>query len=341
MADTECLELSKDLSEHEIREVDGLEDGEERGRGSYGAVYEVEVYGVPCIAKCLHNILVGYQQQNKGRDKENVAEVLRRKFTEECVLHSKLRHPNIVQFLGVHYGMYSGELALILERLQWDLAEFVETHKQIPDSIKVSFLLDVSHGLLYLHSRNPPIIHRDLSAGNVLLTGDGKAKIADLGASKILKAHCKVSSHWQMQVQTAQPGAFAYMPPEALKEAPEYDQAFDVFSFGAVALYTTIHEFPYVHEVPFSELKEGKVQVAKRKAALEKAENSCMCPLIVQCLSDDPNSRPTTSQLCSSLKHLKSQYPRKHGDFAELLCEGNGVSVIFSHFQYSCLSVYS
>ena len=220
--------------------------------------------------------------------------------------------------------MYSGEVALILERLQWDLGEFVETHKQIPDSIKASFLLDVCHGLVYLHSRNPPIIHRDLSAGNVLLTGDAKAKIADLGASKFLKTS---SSHWLAQVQTVQPGAFAYMPPEALKEAPVYDQAFDMFSFGAVALYTAIHEFPYVHEVPFSELKEGRMQIAKRKVALVKAENSCLHPLIIRCLGDDPRSRPSAAQLCSSLKQLKSQFPRKAGDFAELLCEGTNVSI--------------
>lgn len=330
----ENVELNKDLSEYEIRDVEGLEDGEEKGRGSYGAVYKVEVYGVPCIAKCLHDILVGYQQQNRGKDES--VDILRRKFTEECILHSKLRHPNIVQFLGVHYGLYSGELALILERLQWDLGEFVETHKQIPDSIKISFLLDVSHGLLYLHSRNPPIIHRDLSAGNVLLTGDGKAKIADLGASKILKAS---TSHWLVQVQTVQPGAFAYMPPEALEVAPVYDQAFDMFSFGAVALYTAIHEFPYVHEVPFSQLKEGKMHIAKRKASLTKAENNCLHPLILGCLGDDPRSRPSASQLCSSLKQLASQYPRKIGDFSELLCERTTVSFSSKRCCHKSLSI--
>ncbi len=81
--------------------------------------------------------------------------------------------------------MYSGELALIVEKLQWDLGVFVEAYKQIPESIKVSFLLDVAYGLMYLHNRTPSVIHRDLSAGNVLISGEGKAKIADLGASKI------------------------------------------------------------------------------------------------------------------------------------------------------------
>ncbi len=55
-----------DLAAYEIQDVVGLEDATERGRGSFGAVYEVEVYGVPCVAKCLHDILIGYQQQFKG-----------------------------------------------------------------------------------------------------------------------------------------------------------------------------------------------------------------------------------------------------------------------------------
>ena len=321
-----------DLSSYEIMDVEGLEDANERGRGSFGAVYEVKVYGMPCIAKCLHDILVSYQTQHQGSMKldEKGVGAIRSKFQDECVLHSQLRHPNIVQFLGVHYGMYSGELALIVEKLEWDLEKFLETYKQVPDSIRISLLLDVAQGLEYLHSRKPCVIHRDLSAANVLVSQEGRAKIADLGASKVFSLST-------FQAHTAgQPGAFAYMAPEALQANPVYDVSLDVFSFGAVALYTATHKFPYVHEIQsFAGLQEGRIQIAKRRVAMNLAENSCLCPLIKHCLLDSPANRPTASQLCRDLRGLASQSPRSPGDFSKVIC--SEVSILYYIYTYPVL----
>ena len=58
-------ELNTELSEYEIRDVEGLEDGDEKGRGSYGAVYEVEVYGVPCIANAFTISLLGISNRTR------------------------------------------------------------------------------------------------------------------------------------------------------------------------------------------------------------------------------------------------------------------------------------
>ena len=192
--------------------------------------------------------------------------------------------------------MYSGELALIVERLQWDLGKFVEAYKEIPESIKVSFLLDVAYGLMYLHNRTPFVIHQDLSAGNVLISGEGKAKIADLGASKFFLMSA-------LQAHTAgQPGAFAYMSPKAIQPNPQYDQSFDIFSFGAVMHslhgYSKV-KFPFAHEIAPSvrEVQNGEIQIAKRRVAIEQAQNSCLLPLIKNCLLDNSKSRPSTSQL--------------------------------------------
>ena len=82
--------------------------------------------------------------------------------------------------------------------------------------MNLSILFDVSCGLLYLHTQlKEPLIHRDLNAGNVLLTTDARAKIADLGMSKLLDYHPSSEA-----AQTVCPGAQAYMPPEALQERP-------------------------------------------------------------------------------------------------------------------------
>ena len=198
--------------------VQGLENvasTEARGIGSFGSVYEVEAYGLQCIAKCIHPILIRYEQQMQGENRRDVGKekaTIHKRFYKECLLLSKLRHPNIVQFMGVARVPNTGEFSLIMEPLFSDLGDLVENkYKEISDPIKISLMLDVANGLLYLHSQNPPIIHRDLSAANVLVSVDLRAKIADLGVAKLLD-----HGYLKSCQQTAQPGAYAYMAPEAL-----------------------------------------------------------------------------------------------------------------------------
>ena len=170
----------QDITPFVLKNVQGLDSGEQKGSGAYGAVYEVTVKGVTSIAKRLHHILVT-QVSRQERDS------IQRKFVAECALLSTLRHPNVVHFVGVHYGKSKNDLSLVMECLHTDLAKFLEgCSSAIPLSIKLSILLDVSYGLLYFHTHTPPIIHRDLSASNILLTTDLRAKIADLGVAKLL-----------------------------------------------------------------------------------------------------------------------------------------------------------
>ena len=96
-------------------------------------------------------------------------------FVRECQLMSTLRHPHIVQFLGVCFLPGSTMPALVMEKLVTSLHDVLDpepsppTKPYIPDSLKCSVLQNVVSGLAFLHSHSPPIIHRDLSARNVLL----------------------------------------------------------------------------------------------------------------------------------------------------------------------------
>ena len=89
---------------------------------------------------------------------------------------STVRHPHIVQFLGVCFPPGSRLPALIMEKLFIDLHNLLENNPNIPLSMKQDILLDVAKGLTYLHTRSPAIIHRDLSARNVLLNSAMVAK---------------------------------------------------------------------------------------------------------------------------------------------------------------------
>ena len=156
----------------EIKLVECLGDRKERGRGCFGTVYEVRVNGVPCIAKRLHDILVGRggQEPVGAEQRGGVID----KFRRECELHCGLRHPNIVQFMGVHYGRDEADISLIMEYMHMDLDHCMQTYPDIPLPYKTSILRDVAYGLAYLHSI--PIIHRDLNAGNVLLSRISQSK---------------------------------------------------------------------------------------------------------------------------------------------------------------------
>ena len=307
LSDKNMASSDDELAPFVLKNVEGLDAGERKGSGAYGAVYEVTVDGVTCIAKRLHDILV----DPLVAAKEKV--YIQDKFRNECVLLSKLRHPHIVHFVGVHYGE---NLSLIMERLRTDLASLLEDNfaKEItiPLSIKLSILLDVSYGLLYLHTHTPTIIHRDLTAPNILVTDDMRAKIADLGVSKLLDPHTQAA-----KAQTRGPGTYFYMPPEALRERALYSCKLDIFSFGHLMLYTVNQEFPQVHEVTVYHPGINDMQIQKRSEAFAKMGNKhCLHPLATKCLRDIPEQRPSTYELNGSLKWLCTSNPRSVAEFS-------------------------
>ena len=293
-----------------LKSVHGLDTGEKKGSGAYGAVYKVTVDGVPCIAKRLHDILVSPDVSQGER-----ASILN-KFHDECVLLSQLRHPNLVHFVGVHYGSNRDDMSLIMECLDTDLARCLKKQPNIPLEVKLLILLDVSYGLLYLHTHSPQIIHRDITASNILLTRDKRAKIADLGVSKLLDPHTQAA-----MMQTKAPGTIYYMPPEALKENPKYDEKLDIFSFGHLALYVINQVFPDVFEVTITPdvLHEETVQILKRRKAFERmGRDHCLHDIVTKCLQDNPQKRPTTMSLNELLNHLCMKHPREHEDVTKV-----------------------
>ncbi len=126
-----------------------------------------------------------------------------------------------------------------MQFLPTNLTSCLERYGILPDEINFSILHDVSLGLVYLHGQTPVIVHRDLSANNVLLSTNMTAKISDLGVARILNL-----TPFQVSRMTETPGTPAYMPPEVMVANPHYDTSVDVFSFGIMMIHTFTAEWP-------------------------------------------------------------------------------------------------
>lgn len=160
-----------------------------------------------------------------------------KKYYTECKIMSLVDHPNITKFLGV-CAMPGRRLpVLVMAKLDGNLNDLLQTYKDppLPLSLKLSVIDGVAKGLHYLHNFNQDeikyIIHRDLTARNVLLTSDMVAKITDFGVSRIIDKRV-------VQKLSTKPGTLDYMPPEAIRCSPSYGPSLDIFSFGHLALVT-------------------------------------------------------------------------------------------------------
>ena len=137
--------------------------GEELGRGAYGRVFKAKYRGSVCAAKEVHSILIQLTQMAPEERKR-----LQDSFQRECDYCSNLNHPNIVHFIGIYHPPQQLFPVMIMELMDESLTTYAEK-PNINFDTRTSILRDVAKGLNYLHSRNPPVIHRDLSPNNILL----------------------------------------------------------------------------------------------------------------------------------------------------------------------------
>ncbi|KAL2938522.1 Integrin-linked protein kinase 1 [Bienertia sinuspersici] len=150
-------------------------------------------------------------------------------FTDELALLQKIRHPNVVQFLGA--VTQSSPMMIITEYLpKGDLRAFLARKHALKPLTTVKFALDIARGMNYLHENRPAIIHRDLEPSNILRDDSGHLKVADLGLSKLLKVSKTVREHGPVSCQET---SWRYVAPEIFKNE-EYDTKVDVFSFALI-----------------------------------------------------------------------------------------------------------
>ena len=301
------------------------------GAGAYGSVEEVAMPGAICAAKKIHDFFLNSAQ---------VAPAAISNFVKECQIMSALRHPHIVQFLGVCFLPGSRLPALVMERLLTslhDLMDPAETDTPAPPdaakpffslSLKCLILHNVASGLAYLHEQSPPIIHRDLSARNVLLNSGMVAKIADLGVARIVP-RVRVAA-----TMTKAPGAGVYMPPEALEDKPQdeeevskakYGSSIDIFSFGVVAIFTLCQTFPSSLLAPnyrergrlLARTELERRQRYMRMIYRQLRDKHPLLLMIEGCL-DFPETRPSIRKVLRQLEEARAEARDEQTDMNRL-----------------------
>jgi serine/threonine protein kinase len=224
--------------------------GKQIGEGGFATVHVGEYCSSPCAVKILKSFddAVGISEENKRRN----AGLVLKSLQEEIKIMQRVSHPNCVRFFDSRE--HNGSLCVVMELCTsgsyWSVLkrEAAEGVQLLSLEQKADILCGVSRGMAYLHSRRPPIVHRDLKSANVLIGSNNTAKVTDFGISRTQSGPDEV----MMNTKAGSHGTVPYMAPELLNES-EHDQSVDVYAF-AMIIFETLAK-----KIPFSGVPQAKI----------------------------------------------------------------------------------
>eukprot|EP00096_Caligus_rogercresseyi_P016222 TRINITY_DN87_c0_g2_i7.p1 TRINITY_DN87_c0_g2~~TRINITY_DN87_c0_g2_i7.p1 ORF type:complete len:1758 (-),score=704.72 TRINITY_DN87_c0_g2_i7:2270-7543(-) len=275
--------------EEEPQAVDQSPEGrflkymEEIGRGSFKTVYRgLDTITGVSVAWCEH------------KDKK-LTKSERQRFKEEAEMLKGLQHPNIVRFYdswevikkATSASMTSKKYIVLVTELMTSgtLKTYLRRFKKINQRVLKSWCRQIIKGLHFLHTRSPPVIHRDLKCDNVFITGPtGSVKIGDLGLATL-----KNKSFAKSVIGTPE-----FMAPEMYDE--HYDEGVDVYAFGMCMLEMATSEYPYAECTGPAQIYK-KVTNGVRPQSFDKIEDPEIRDVIDQCTRLQKEERPSMKEL--------------------------------------------
>ncbi|KAM9296676.1 serine/threonine-protein kinase WNK4 [Gastrophryne carolinensis] len=273
------------------------------------------------------NIEIGrgsFKTVYKGLDTETTVEVAwcelqtrkltkaeRQRFSEEVEMLKGLQHPNIVRFYDSWKSLVKGQICIVLVTelmTSGTLKTYLKRFKEMKLKVLQRWSRQILKGLHFLHTRCPPIIHRDLKCDNIFITGPtGFVKIGDLGLATL-----KSASFAKSVIGTPE-----FMAPEMYEE--KYDEAVDVYAFGMCMLEMATSEYPYSECQNAAQIYR-KVTSGMKPDSFYKVKVPELKEIIEGCIRMNKNERYTIQDL---LEH--SFFQEDTGVHVELAEEDDGV----------------
>ena len=259
----ECEQHLAASNSHWVVRREAIEmTGPELGRGGWATVSVATFRGVQVAAKSIHRQIISPHNIQLFRREMNMA--------------ARLRHPNLVQFIG---ATSEGNMVILTELMPTSLRARLEVDTYLQPQFVKSISRDVARALNYLHQMQPdPIIHRDISSANVLLeplpAGQWRAKLSDYGTVNLVR-----------QLETVNPGSPVYAAPEANNPSLQSPKM-DIYSFGALMLEMLTGQLPTPED---------------RLTLLLKVHHDQLLDLIQRCLSERRQDRPDAATIIREL----------------------------------------
>ena len=273
------------LREHWLVERSAVKMTEKLGEGEDGYILKAWWRRIWVVAKVLKN---PQKEQH---------------FAHELAVLSHLRHPNLVQFLGACLDHSRGPQFILTEYCAGGSLDDLLAAEQ--DSWRASaakvhgWAQDLALALCFLHEQNPPIIHRDLKPSNLLVTADGRLKLADFGLAKPIQG---TMGAYQM---TGFAGTLRYMAPEEVRCEENYDAKVDIYSFGLVLWEMCTGRLP-LHDATREDFMRAAARGENMRPPLDCIAFAPLRDLILWCWDGEPGARPTAEQVVNQLQHMQA-----------------------------------
>lgn len=256
--------------------------GEQIGQGSCGTVYHGLWYGSDVAIKV-------FLEQEYSPE-------LRTDFKKEVALMKRLRHPNVVLFMGAVIS--PAHLAIVTEFLpRGSLFRLLHRNTQGMDWKRRSRMaLDIARGMNYLHHCNPPIVHRDLKSSNLLVDRNWNVKVADFGLSRMKHATYLTAKSGR--------GTPQWMAPEVLRNEPTNEKA-DVYSFGIIMWELATEQVPWDGLNAMQVV--GAVGFMNQRLQIPEGLDPEWVAMMEGCWHSDPAIRPSFQDITDRLKDIQKQ----------------------------------
>ncbi|KAI5621930.1 serine/threonine-protein kinase WNK2-like, partial [Silurus asotus] len=248
----------------------------ELGRGSFKTVYKgLDTETWVEVAWC--------ELQDR-----KLSKVERQRFKEEAEMLKGLQHPNIVRFYDFWESLLKGKKCIVLVTelmTSGTLKTYLKRFKVMKPKVLRSWCRQILKGLHFLHTRTPPIIHRDLKCDNIFITGPtGSVKIGDLGLATLKRASFAKSVI----------GTPEFMAPEMYEE--HYDESVDVYAFGMCMLEMATSEYPYSECQNAAQIYR-KVTSGVKPASYNKVKDPEIKEIIGECICQNKEERYSIKDL--------------------------------------------